>query len=138
MMLRAVYKTVASPARVLSICDDDGLRMSRDLLLQGAGYHTESMESSTAIPASSVRSFDLALICRSIDSERAVALAGFLRKYHPAIRILAIDPLDSSPDAYHPDLEVLPGPQALLDAVRSLVHQPTRSREAHCKTPQAV
>jgi hypothetical protein len=112
--------------------------MYRDLLLQEEGYQTESIESSTAIPASRVRSFDLALICRSIDSERAMALAGFLRQYHPAIQILAIDPLDSWPDTYHPDLEVPPGPQALLDAVRSLVEQPRRPREVHRNTPQAV
>jgi DNA-binding NtrC family response regulator len=138
MMLRTVCKTVASPARILSICDDDGLRTSRDLLLQRDGYQTESMESSTSISASRVRSFDLALICGSIDSERAMALAGFLRQYHPAIQILSINPLDSSPDTYHPDLKVASGPQALLDAVRSLLHQPTRPRKARSNTPQAV
>jgi hypothetical protein len=108
------------------------------LLLQKDGYQTESMESNTAIPASRVRSFDLALICRSVDSERAIALAGFLRQYHPAIQILSINPLDSSPDTYHPDLKVASGPQALLDAVRSLLQQPTRPGEAHRNSPQAV
>jgi hypothetical protein len=112
--------------------------VSRDLLLQKDGYQTESMESNTSIPASRVRSFDLALICSSIDSERAMALAALLRQYHPAIRILSVNPLDSSPDRYHPDLKVASGPQALLDAVRSLLHQPTRQREVRRNTQQAV
>jgi DNA-binding NtrC family response regulator len=138
MMLRTVCKTVAYPARVLSICDDEGLRTSRDFLLRQDGYQTVSMESNTTLPASLVRSFDLALICRSIDRERAIALVGLLRQYHPGIQILSINPLDSSPETYHPDLKVPSGPQALLDAVRSLVHQPTRPGKAHRNTPQAV
>jgi hypothetical protein len=94
------------------------------LLLQKDGYQTESMESNTAIPATRVPSYDLALICRSVDCERATAIVGLLRQYHPSIQILSINPLDSSADTYHPDLKVPPGPQALLDAVHSLLHQP--------------
>jgi hypothetical protein len=105
-------------ARILSICDDNGLRLSRELLLLKDGYKTESILSNTPLTVARVRSFDLALICRSVDPKRALALVEMLRRYHPPIQILCITPLESSAPMYLADLEVPSGPQALLDAIR--------------------
>jgi DNA-binding NtrC family response regulator len=135
-MLRIIQKTVAPAAHVLSICDDDGLRFSRELLLMRDGYKTESIQSNTALTDTWIRSFDLALICRSVNRDRAIALVETLRRHHPGIQILAIRPLDSSPDLCDADLEVPSGPPALLNAIRSFLHQ--RTHRAHCDTTQAV
>lgn len=137
-MLRGIQEAGSPAAHVLSICDDDGLRLSRELLLLKDGYKTESIQSNANLTVTWVRSFDLALICRSVNRERAIALVERLRRYHSAIRILAIRPLDSSPDMCDADLEVPSGPQALLDAIRSFLHQQTGPHRAHCNTPQAV
>src|SRR5579863_5435729 len=136
MMLRSIQKAEAPVARVLSVCDDEGLRVSRELLLQKDGYQTESIESNAAITVSRVRSFDLALICRSVDRGRAIALTEMLRRYHPAIQILSIAPLDSSTDMCHADLEGPSGPQVLLDAIRSLLQQRTGLLKGDCDTPK--
>jgi len=138
MMLRNLQKAGTPVARILSICDDDGLRLSRELLLLKDGYQTESVQSNTALTVTRVRSFDLALICRSVDPKRALALVEMLRRYHPAIQILCIAPLESSAPMYLADLEVPSGPQALLDAIRSLLQQRTGPCKVHRNTPQAV
>lgn len=137
-MLSPFFNSAPVPVRVLSICDDDGLRLSRELLLLRDGYQTESIASNTAITVSRVRSFDLALICRSVDRGRAIALIEMLRRYHPAIQILCISPLDSSGDMYHADLDVPSGPQAFLDAIRFLLQKRKWPRGAHRDTAQAV
>jgi hypothetical protein len=123
MMLRNIQKAGPPVARVLSICDDDGLRLSRELLLLKDGYKTESIQSHTALTVTRVRSFDFALICRSVDPKRSIALIEMLRRYHPAIQILCIAPLESSAHIYLGDLEVPSGPQALLDAIRILLQK---------------
>jgi hypothetical protein len=124
-MLRSIQKAEARATHVLSICDDDGLRLSRELLLLKDGYKTESIQSNAALTVSRVRSFDLALICRSINRERAIPLVEMLRRFHPAIQILAIKPLDPSPDLCDADFEVPSGPQAILNEIRSSLQQGT-------------
>jgi DNA-binding NtrC family response regulator len=137
-MISRIFKSAPAPVRVLSICDDEGLRLSRELLLLRDGYQTESIASSTAITVSGVRSFDLALICRSVDRARAIALIEMLRRYHPGIQILCIAPLDSAGCVQHADLEVPPGPQPLLDAIRTLLQKRKAPRRPQYHSPQAV
>ena len=114
-------------ARVLSISDDDGLRYSREFLLSNDGYVTESITSNTALSVSRVRSFDIALICRSVEPKRAMALTDMLRHYNPEIQILCISPLDDRLDRCGADLEIGSGPEAVLEAVRALCNR----RSAH-------
>ncbi len=109
-----------NPVRILSICDDDGLRLSRELLLEKDGYEVQSIASNTALSVSSARSFDLALICRSIEPERALALTDKLRRYHPDIQILSISPLENRSEYCETILEIPSGPDALLEAIREL------------------
>src|SRR6059058_267687 len=109
---------MSHPVRILSISDDDGLRYSRELLLAKDGYETESMTSNTALSVSRAKSFDIALICRSVDPERALAICSTLRRYNPGIQILCISPLENRMEAYGGDLEILSGPEPVLEAIR--------------------
>jgi DNA-binding NtrC family response regulator len=138
MMLRSIQKAGAPVAHILSVCDDEGLRLSRELLLQKDGYQTESMESNTAFTVRRARSFDLALICRSVDRARAITVIEILRRYHPAIQILCIAPLDYLADMYHADFEGASAPQALLNAIRSLMQQRTGPSRAQFDARQPV
>lgn len=126
--------TMSIPVRILSISDDDGLRISRDLLLHNDGYEPESITSNTPISVSRARSFDIALICRSVDPERAMALTDMLRRYHPEIQILSIAPLERE-YAYDADFEVAPGPEPLLDAIRDLCDQGRGAGKRFSKRP---
>jgi CheY-like chemotaxis protein len=103
--------------RILSISDDDGLRYSRELLLLSNGYSIESVTSNTALSVSRVRSFDVVLICRSVDPRRAMAVTEMLRRYDSRIQIMCISPLESTnfPEV---DVEIATGPEALLEAIR--------------------
>jgi DNA-binding NtrC family response regulator len=109
--------------RILSISDDDGLRYSRELLLANDGYETESITSNTALSVSRVRSFDIAVICRSVDPERAMALTDMLRRYNPDMQILCITPLENRLDSSAADLEIASGPETVLEGVRQLCSQ---------------
>lgn len=123
---------MSPPVRILSISDDDGLRFSRELLLENDGYETESIASNTPVSVSRVRSFDVALICRSVDPERALALTDMLRRYHPEIQILCIAPLERR-YTYAVDIEVASGPGPLLDAIRDLCDQRTVAGKRYCE-----
>jgi DNA-binding NtrC family response regulator len=117
------------PVRILSICDDDGLRTSRHLLLMNEGYETESVSSNTVRTVLDGRSFDIALICRSISSDRATAIAQELRRSYPEIHIIAFDTIESRPDSSDLDLQVSSGPQPLLEAIRELCAREAGSRK---------
>ena len=115
--------------RILSISDDDGLRFSRELLLTRDGYETTSVTSSAALSLLSARPFDIALICRSVDPERAVAVTELLRNQNPAIQIVCVAPIEDRHDSRDADFEVASGPQPLLDAIRALCGQRNASRK---------
>ena len=119
-----------SAIRILSISDDDGLRLSRELLLLSDGYETESITSNTPLAAGFVRSFDIALICRSVKPERAIELTELMRKYHPEIQVACVTPLESIAATTEPDMEIASGPEAVLGAVRELCAQRSM-RRAH-------
>jgi DNA-binding response OmpR family regulator len=131
-------RSAATPARILSICDDEGLRLSRELLLLNQGYETESVSSNAPLTVSRVRSFDLALICRSVDPQRAIAVIEMLRRYHSGILIACLVPLDSSAELYVADLEVPPSPQSLLDGIRNLLRNRKPLRKTDYRARHAV
>ena len=112
-----------SKIRILSISDDDGLRLSRELLLENDGYETESITSNTAVSVSRVRSFDVAVICRSVKPARAMALTDMLRRYNPDIQVLCISPLENRLDPCPADLEPPSGPEIVLETVRQMCAQ---------------
>lgn len=116
------------PVRILSICDDDGLRASRQLLLVNEGYETESVSSTIARSVLDGRSFDIALICRSVEADRVTDLVQELRRCYPEIHMIGIDMIESLPDPSDLDLKISSGPEALLEAIRELCNRraPTR------------
>jgi len=109
----------SSAFRILSISDDDGIRYSRELLLVNAGYETESVSSDAVLSITRVRSFDVALICRTVDAKRGMALTEMLRRYNPDIQIMCIAPLDSL-EQLDIDLHIVPEPRLFLEAVRRM------------------
>lgn len=123
--------------RLLSICDDDGIRFSRDLVLRHEGYEVESMPSNEILDPDHSRSFHIAVLCHSLSPHRAAEIACTLRRYNPEIGILRVHAIRSATDhVYDVDCEVLPGPGQLLEAVRTLAvrfespHQETGRRRA--------
>lgn len=57
--------------RILSIADDDGIRFSRELVLRQEGYEVESVTSNARFDSPWVRTFPIAVLCHSVDSNRA-------------------------------------------------------------------
>jgi hypothetical protein len=107
--------------RVLSICDDDGIRFSRGLVLKHEGYEVESMPSNEKLDPVWVRSFHVAVLCHSLAPSRAAQIAMTLRRCNPDIGILRVHAIRSATDHFYDvDCEVLPGPGQLLDAIHTL------------------
>lgn len=107
--------------RVLSICDDDSIRFSRELVLLQEGYEVESVTSNACLEVSKARSFHVAILCHSISPERAAQIAEKLRRYNPAIRVARVHAIRPRSDHfYDADCEVFPGPDALLSAIGEL------------------
>ncbi|HKF46731.1 MAG TPA: hypothetical protein VKB38_05190 [Terracidiphilus sp.] len=118
----------ASEVWILEVSDYEGLRSSRQLLLEGAGYRVASVGSRDVLDADWVRRFDIAIVCQSVEPESAENVTAKLRRYHPAIQILRIHSPRSQPHpAFDMEMEGLAGPEALFDAVRKLVER--RARE---------
>lgn len=112
--------------RILSICDDDGIRFSRELVLRQEGYEVESVTSNLALDIPRVRSFHIAILCHSLTAYRAAQISDMLRRYNPSIQLARIHAIRSRTDhCYDADCEVLPGPGAMLEAIRDLVARVT-------------
>jgi hypothetical protein len=112
--------TMNKHPRILSISDDDGLRLSRMLLLSKNGYDIESMSASEVLLVAEFGSFDAVLMCRSVEPGMAAAIAEKLREHNPEIKILRINPTEGAEELCRFDLEVKSGPCALLDAARAI------------------
>jgi DNA-binding NtrC family response regulator len=108
---------VDGPVRILSVCDDEELRSSREQVLRVDGYQIESYSSEDSFAARQVRSFDMAVICQSVNQDQAARLAEMLTRHHPGLRILR---LSSSLE-----LDCLnfgqPRPYSFLKAMKSLI-----------------
>jgi hypothetical protein len=118
-----------APVRILSISDDDGLRYSRELLLLNDGYDTESVTSDTVLSVVRVRSFDAAVICRSVDSKRAMTLIEMLIRYNPQMRIVNMASLDDN-EPHAIDQEIASEPELFLEALRELCNDDAAIRKS--------
>ena len=108
--------------RVLSICDDDLVRSTRELILRKDGYEIVSISSNDLLGVPEIRRFDVAVICHSVPQVRAMGLVERLRRYKPGIRLLRVNPRVRKVDPFYDvDSEVLAGPGALLKAVKELL-----------------
>jgi CheY-like chemotaxis protein len=107
--------------RILSVCDHDSIRYSRELVLRQEGYEVESVTSDNELSAEWVRSFQIAILCHSIRTERAWRIAECLRSKNSDIRVLGIHAMCSGQDPSSDiECEVLSGPNALLQALEKL------------------
>lgn len=108
--------------RILSICDDDGIRISRELVLRQEGYEVESITSSVTWDPRLADCFHIAILCHTLLSVEAAQWAILLRKGNPHLRILRVCCIRSrSEGLYDVDCEVLSGPVALLAAIQTLL-----------------
>jgi hypothetical protein len=113
-------KREAQRIRILAISDYEGLRASREQVLRIKGFQVESVPSSAVFEDNWVRSFDIAILCQSVDSGRAARIAEILHRLNPGLALLHIGPpLPSmnSPSLFDFEMEGLAGPQGLLNAV---------------------
>lgn len=107
--------------RILSICDDEGIRFSREMVLKEEGYDVESVDSSHPLDAAQSGSCQLAVLCHSLSPDRAARITAFLRQSNPRILVVRIHAIRSAPNPYYDaDCEVLPGPGQLLQGIQSL------------------
>jgi hypothetical protein len=107
--------------RILSIAEDEGIRFSRELVLRQEGYEVESVAGDARFDSPWVRSFPIAILCHSLESDRAAEIAETLRQRNPSIAVVRIHAIRSSPDFYYDvDCEVLPGPDQLLHSLEAL------------------
>ena len=84
------------------------------------------------LSATIVRTFDIAIICRSVESERALVLAELLREWNPEIRILTMSQQEELRHELVTGLEIAPGPEALLEACRK-VSEEIAAHHGFCK-----
>ena len=109
------------PTKILSICDDDGLRYSRQLVLESVGYQVESVPSDAPLEAAQVKEFEIAILCHSVDANHAANLAKDLRRMNRSILVLRVHAIQGMQERlYDVDCEVLPDPLPLLNAIKSL------------------
>jgi hypothetical protein len=114
--------TLKNKVRILSICDDDAIRFSRELILSAAGYENVLWLSSNAgVEPSRIRSSDVAILCQSVEWRRAARLALAFRRLNPDIRILRVNSLRSEIDSrFQVDCEMVSGPEMLVEILNSI------------------
>ncbi len=110
---------------ILFICDDDGLRFSRESMLKDAGYEVKWLPSNATLDAGGIRRSSVAIICESVAWKRASHLCSTLKRLNPAMKVLRLNTLRSEMEnAFDVDCEVIPGPGALVQVLDSLSHRP--------------
>lgn len=110
------------PVRILSICDYDGLRLARELLLTQEGYCLKSHASSDPLDVFSARSCQLAIICHSVALEAAMRIADMLHRYNSAIYVLRLSKSDlAHSSCFDGELESFCAPGLLLEAIREVI-----------------
>ena len=124
--------TIVNPGqqvRILSICDDDALRSSRELILRNDGYDVVSANSIHASKTARRGEFDIVVLCHSADSQLTRQAVGFLRERNPEIRILRLNAVRPEVEG-NPDLSCnsLDGPLVLLSAIKKLSAQKVEER----------
>lgn len=78
--------------RILLISDYGGLRFSRELLLRKHGYAVEVMSSSQFLEKKELCHCDLAILCQSLESDRALLIGAILRRTEPGTAQLRVHP----------------------------------------------
>lgn len=112
---------ITFPARILSVGDDDDLRISRELILRKEGFEVESITSNDALKAPPLGIFDIAILSQSVPHVRAAKVAVVLRELNPGIKILRVQELRSKSDhSYDLNCETFSNPDVFLKAVRTL------------------
>lgn len=107
------------PVRILSISDYDGLRVSRELLLDREGYRIESVSSSDGIDAHTALGFQIAILCDSVAPQRARHVADWLHRSNPTIRVVRVCQCGGTGDAsFDRELDSFDGPSQLLLVIR--------------------
>lgn len=111
-------------ARILSIDNDDELRLSRELILRKEGYAVASVTCKSALELAPKEHFQIAVIGDSVNASRSLRIAAALKQANPAIRILRLEQL-SSPDgdSYDMTCDTLSSPGVFLEAVKNLSRQ---------------
>ena len=114
--------------RLISICDDDSLRYSREMILRHAGYEVVSVTSNAHAEELTDPVFDMAIVCQSVNPDRAIRLVETLRRRNPGLRVFSIRPFPSlSGASLDSEYEILRRPDALLRAIASMRPEIRRS-----------
>lgn len=115
--------TQKSRLRILSICDDDAIRFSGEMILSAAGYeNVEWFPSNASVSASQIRSGDVAILCQSVEWKRAARLALAFKRLNPDIRIVRLNALRTEMDnRFQVDCELVTGPGSLVEVLDSVV-----------------
>ncbi|HZP04372.1 MAG TPA: hypothetical protein VFB43_05680 [Terracidiphilus sp.] len=114
--------------KLISICDDDGLRVSRELILRHEGFEVVSIASNAALNDWAQMSFDIAVICWSVPAERTLQILAILRGNNPHISVLRVHASLNRPrPAFAHEFDIPGNPRALLEAVTNLRGEMRRS-----------
>ena len=118
--------------RILSLCDDSSLGLSREMLLRNAGYEVASLPSDTGLSVAVARRFDIAVLCHSLGEKTVTQLIGVLRRLNPNIRVIKISQY-ASPRGGAEDAECSTedGPEGFLRTVASVLGSSPGNAEAH-------
>jgi len=110
--------------KILSIAADDALRVSRQLILERAGFEVVSASSLEDAVAICQNAFALFILGQTSSPDEQVRLARILRKKSPGIPLLE---LHSHGTPYVPksdySVETLDGPEALVLTVQRILQK---------------
>lgn len=114
--------------RILLISDYDGLRFSRELLLRKQGYEVEAMSGSQFLARKELCHCDLAILCQSLDSDRALLIGAILRRTEPGTAQLRVHPFRRG---LEPEFDLcvdgFDGPGVLLNVLQTFVYAHPKS-----------
>lgn len=95
MEAEQIHPTRGTTAHILSVGDDAWLLSSRQMVLESSGYEVHSFSSVELIEDEITLQCNLAILCHSIEPERAEELASRLRRLKPSLPLLVLTCFES-------------------------------------------
>lgn len=127
-------------AKILSICADEGLRVTREILLRKTGAEITSADIATGIQLAGEQRFDLLVIGHTLTAEQAIQVADIFRQRWLGAKILHLgSPVAATGRAGIPfdsGIDWTEGPEVFLRTSRRLLRLAARS--AHSPANSAL
>ena len=113
-------ETPSANTRVLVVCNEEMLTLTRELVLRRAGYQVDSLTSTDLGQLPDARAYDVLVVCHSVPSAEAQKMVQAMKAQNPRLVTICLMPYGNCPTAgFDATCDSGMGPVRLLEQFRA-------------------